>query len=287
MGAALSNGAVRPRVYWNCTRSVVASSQTTLQESVLESQSEDVLKDFNDRLDKNTAGFEGSDSYRYQMDADFHGDASANSLWGGEVNAQLAVRGGTDSNRKSFSEAAFKSVTSQVRTASESFTQKTYSEGQVIQNMERVLNQQDFEVVNNTDRTRITEFYQRLEPYYGLLVLKDVQVAYGDGSGANISPQRLSSLPRMLAEKLASEDEARHIIPYIKGELAAIADERGRETSIFASDEGLELKNNPSATFEIQLPDGQTQTIFVRGLLIKAAKNWLSPTTQMLPVDLQ
>jgi hypothetical protein len=119
----------------------VSSSQTTLQESILESQHDDVMRDFNDRLDKQTEGFEGSDSYRYQMDADFHGEASANSLWGGEVNAQLAVRGGTDSNRKSFAEAAFKSVTSQVRTASESITQKTYSEGQTISNLDRVIDQ--------------------------------------------------------------------------------------------------------------------------------------------------
>src|SRR5262249_18773938 len=135
--------------------------------------------------------------------------------------------------------------------------------------------------------TRITEFYQRLEPYFGLLVLKDVRIAYGDGSGNSPVPQRIAALPRLLAEKLVSEDQANRILAYIKDEPAEIAHERGQASSVFADGSDLELKCNPSATFEIQLPDGQTQSIFVRGLLIKATKDWLSTTTQMLPVDVQ
>jgi hypothetical protein len=270
----------------------VSSSQTTLHESILESQRDDVMRDYNEKMDNHTHGFEGSDTYRYQMDADFHGEASANSLWGGEVNAQLAIRGGTDSNRKSFAEAAFKSVSSQVRTASESITQKAYTAGQTIEHLDRVINQQDFEVVGDRDHTRITEFYQRLEPYCGLLVLKDVRIGYGDGSGTGLAPVSLSALPRLLAEKLVRQEDRARLLGYLRDELAAIADERGQVTTIFVSGAtsdvpAFELKTNPTTTFEIQLPDGQTQSVVVRGLLIKAAKDWLSPTTQMLPVDVQ
>jgi len=59
-----------------------------------------------------------------------------------------------------------------------------------------------------------------------------------------------------------------------------------RRSSILSNSAGMDLKSNPTATFEIQLPDWQTQPIVVRGLLI-TAKDWLSPTTQMLPVDVQ
>jgi hypothetical protein len=268
-----------------------SSTTTTIQESVLESQSDNVLEDYNNKLDNQTNEFEGSDSYKYQMDADFHGDASANSLWGGEVNAKLAVRGSTDSRRKSFAEAAFKSVTSQVRTASESLRQRTYTEGQVIENQERVLSQQDYEVVGSPDRTRITEFYQRLEPYYGLLVLKDVRFAYGDGSGQGLDPIDLSELPAFLEQKLEQQASRTQLLDYLRRELSEVRDENGQAVAVFTNGSGgvpsLEIARNPSATFQIQLSNGETQDIVVRGLLIKSAKDWLSSTAQMLPVDVQ
>lgn len=266
----------------------VSAAQTTLIQTVLESQNEEVVRDFNDRVDKETQQSDGFETYRYQMDADFQGEASATSLWGGEVNAQLGVSGGTDSSRKSFADAAFKSVTSQVRTVSESFEQKAYSVGETIENLERVINKQEFSLEGDPEITRTFSFHQRLEPYYALLVLKDVRIAYGDGSGTRPVPVALSALPGLLEEKLASQDDQAQLLEYLRTELSAIADQRGQATTIFASaapgDLIFDLKPNPTATFEIQLPDGQTQAIVVRGLLIKGDKEVLYQTTNVFPV---
>jgi hypothetical protein len=264
-----------------------SSAQTTLQQTVLEGQNDDVTKDYNDRLDNETQRNEGSEKYRYQMNADFHGDASATSAWGGEVNAQLGVRGGTDSSRESFAEKAFNSVSSQVKTVSQSFKQKIYSQGQTIENKDNVLNQQGFTITGHANLTRTFSFHQRLEPYYALLVLKDVRIAYGDGSGNGLVPKDLTTLPQLLEKLLVDGESRTKLMAYLKAELSEIADQRGQATTVFAETGGalpFSLKPNPSTTFEILLPNGQTQSIVVRGLVIKAVKDWQYPTTQVFPV---
>jgi hypothetical protein len=79
--------------------------------------------------------------------------------------------------------------------------------------------------------------------------LKNVQVAYGDGSGTSLAPLSLSALPALLEEKLVHEEDRSTLRGYLKDELAAIADERGQATTIFSSgassEAALELKANP------------------------------------------
>jgi hypothetical protein len=258
----------------------IDSSQTQVRQSVLESQDASVVKNFNEQMDNRADAFQGSESYRYQMNADFHGDASANSLWGGEVNASLGVRGSTDSQRSSLAESAFQTISSQVTDSTRRLNQRTYESAAAIEHRERVLKQETITLKNPTNAMRSFKFFQQLQPTYALLVLKDIRVAYGDGSGAGPVTVKLPALPALLDEKLLP-DQRDQLLQFLHGELTAIEDQDGTSHSVLspaADAVRLELESNPKAIFQVQLPSGATQDIVVRGLLIKAAKEWLAPT---------
>jgi hypothetical protein len=257
----------------------VASSSSSLTKSLLESQDSNVVKNFYEQMDKQTSASAGSESYRYQLNANFHGDASANSLWGGEVNAALNVQGGTDTLRSGVAEAAFGSIRSQVDASKREINQRTYESTEQIQHMERVVRQETFEEVNRTDRVRRYEFYEQLQPYLTFLILKNVRLAYADGS----DPPKivgLRDMPRLLADVLVADDQQTQIAGYIEGELSAVSDYEGRSRSLIAdgsASPGLTLNRDQTTSYAIQKPDGTVQNLSVRGV-INATKSWLTPT---------
>lgn len=260
----------------------VDATSSQRRRSVLDSQDGETVKHFNEQMDNRTDEFRGSEAYRYQMNADFHGDASANSLWGGEVNAQLGVRGSTDSHRDNLAESAFKTISSQVTEATRQLSQRTYDSAEQIEHRERVVKQESTTLKNPTSDVRVFRFYQQLQPTYVLLVLKNVRVAYGDGSGAGLATAKLPALG-LLEEKLHPESREQ-VLAFLRGELTAIQDHEGTVRSVLADVELLHLDNNPQAAFQLQLPDGTTQDIVTRGLLIKASKEWPAATDTIVCV---
>ncbi|MFB9949099.1 hypothetical protein ACFFP0_09590 [Rhizobium puerariae] len=248
-----------------------------LRQSILESQDAGVVKNFNEQMDNRTDASESRDAYRYQMNADFHGDASANSLWGGEVNASLGVSGSTDSRRSSIAQSAFETISSQVTESTRQLNQRTYDSAESIEHRERVLKQESITLTNTSEQMRSFEFYQQLQPTYALLVLKDIRVAYGDGSGAGLTEAKLPALRNLLDDKLLPEHRDQ-LLGFIAGELKEVEDYEGAVVSILASGDPPSLQRNPTALFKIQLPSGETQEIAVRGQVIKGVKDWMKPT---------
>jgi hypothetical protein len=266
----------------------VDSSQTTLRQSLLDSQDSSVVNNFNKQMDKRSEQEEGSDKYKYHLNADFHGEASANSLWGGEVDANLHVEGGSDSLRSKLAESAFESIGSQVTEATQQLKQRTYESAAAIEHMERVLKQEEIILKNPTDRLRVFEFYQQLQPYITLLVLKDVRVAYADGTAAPKTVQ-MSRLPQLLVESLADSDQQENLISFIGNELSAVEDQDGQVRSLLQDEmvhaETVTLVPNPTSVYIVQHPNGDVQKIATKGLIIKAARDWLTPTLTMIAVE--
>ena len=255
------------------------TTKTTLNQSLLESQDTSVVSKFYDKLDKNSSSSKDSEAYKYQLDANFHGDASATSVWGGEVNASLAVKGGTDTLRAGFSEAAFKSIQSQVDDAKRGTEQKTFNSEDEISHEVNVLKQDIFEERNDSDKMRVYEFFEQLQSYVTLLVLRHINVGYSDGTDR---PQivELRALPSLLSEKLVDADQQKQLMSYIKGELSSVSDNAGQPRSLIdvsnpSSD--VVLAGNLTSTYQIQKVDGTVQSISVAGI-ITADKVWVVPT---------
>lgn len=266
----------------------IDSSKTTLHESMLDSQDSSVVNNFNQQMDKKTEKLEGSEKYRYHLKADAHAAASATSFWGGEVNASLNVQGGSDSLRSNFSESTFESIKSQVTEAKQQVRQRTYGSTTEIQHIERVLKQEEIVLKNPTDRLLVFEFFQQLQPYITLLVLKNVRIAYADGIGA-LHIVKLSQLTDLINDKLANDDERRKLAQFVRGELSIIADQDGQVRSLIQDESqssgSIVLVPNPTSTFLVKHANGDVQTISTSGLIIKSVKDWLEPTLTMVAVE--
>lgn len=266
----------------------IDSSTTTLHESILDSQDSRVVNNFNQQMDKKTEQAGGSEKYRYHLNADAHADASASSLWGGEVNASLNVQGGSDALRSNFADSAFESIGSQVTEAKQQLRQRTYGSTAEIQHVERVLKQEEIILKNHTDRKRIFEFYQQLQPYITLLVLKNVRIAYADGIGS-LRMINMAQLTELVNDKLVDDDERKKLTQFVKNELSMVSDQAGQIRSLIEHDSrssgSVVLIPNPTSTFLVKHANGDEQTITTSGLIIKAAKDWIEPTLTMIAVE--
>src|SRR5262249_2484031 len=187
------------------------STQERLSQSLLSSQDTSVLTNFYDKVDKNLATTEDSERYRYQLNAAFHGEAQATSVWGGEVDATLDVHGGTDTLRTGLSQATFSAISKQVEEAKRGTEQRTYNSEVEIQNTVKVLKKEIFQEVNSSDHVRVYEFYEQLQPYLTLLSLRRARIGFSDGT----APPQVVELPALetLLRKVLDDPEQRTRLP--------------------------------------------------------------------------
>jgi|GEM_PF-5051209 len=263
----------------------VSVQRSSVTQSILQSQDSSVVDNFNEQLNQTTQSEEGSEGYKYNLSADAHGEASANSVWGGEVSASLDASGGSDSLRSKFAESAFSAISKQVTESTRQISQRTYSSESSIENKERVLNQQELEISNDTDRLRVFEFYQQMQNFVALLVLKNIKLGYTDGlTGLKIVP--LSSAKKIINDVLAREETKTRIINYIKNELSNITDWNDTSKSLLAEasevNGGIQLLRDQSPTYSVKIPNGENQIIQTEGYVIKAVKKWTIPTYSMI-----
>jgi hypothetical protein len=264
------------------TVGTVASAQ---QQSLITSQSDATVTDFYNQLQNNSQQSGASDQYNYGLDASFHGDASATGLTGGEVNANLSAKGGSDDVRNAFAKAAVNTLSDQVnksttaiqtttQNASDSFTKTDYSLSESIQTIDNSKS----EVAQNFT------FWREAEPYLTLLVLTGERVAYVDQSGADI--EDMPSLDALLQRRIGADSDRAAIRGLIVGELSSIADYNGVPRTIIRALPQATGATGPAAvavdtgltsTYDIRQPDGSTQSVAVTGI-IKSAKTGTVPT---------
>jgi hypothetical protein len=260
---------------------VTETTDTTrerLSQSVLSSQEATVMSNFYDKLDNTLASTEDSERYRYQLNAHAHGEAEANSLWGGEVDATLDVQGGTDTVRTGLSQAAFKSISRQVEESKRQTEQRTYNSEAEILSTVKVLKKEIFEETNTSDRVRVYEFYEQLQPYITLLSLRRVRMGFSDGTDRP-KVVELPALEGLLREILQDSQLQKALPDFVRGELTHVTDHTGTVGSVISESatSTLVMKPNLTSTFQVPRPDGTVQNVTVQGV-ITAARSWIEPT---------
>jgi len=265
------------------------SRSDRLHSSLLESQDEAVVNNFNKQMDQKAEKDASSDRYRYQMTAQAHGEANYTFL-GGEVNVEAAVRGGSDEVRERLAQSTFETIESQVTEPARQISQRTVDSAADIEHKERVPKQEEIVLKNRTERKRDFEFYQQLQPYITLLVLTDVRVACLDGAeGPKIAP--LSGLAHLLDGVIADDAQKQKILRYVAAELAAVRDHESQAHPVIkpvspAASGVLERAPTAAPAFTVQLENGATQQIVTKGLMIKAVKDdWIKPTMTLIAVE--
>jgi hypothetical protein len=258
----------------------VESTSSTVKTSLLDQQDSSTVQNFNDRVDKSTSEKEGSESYKYHLQADAHGDAKATGFWGGEVNASLSAQGGTDTLRRDFGQSVFKAVSTQVTESKQQQVARTFSSADQIEHRERVLNIMEFTQQNPTGQIINVGFFNIVQSFAGLMVLSSVRIAYSDGFNPRVV--ELSELPRLLDDVLAPGQPKEKIISFIVGELSNIVDANNHKQSILNGNGGAPSLNAGMTTvFPFVAPDGTTQNMTVPGI-VKSVKTWMNPTRNMI-----
>jgi BMFP domain-containing protein YqiC len=262
---------------------ITTHAATAAQQNLLESQSRDVVTDFYKKLDRSRQSEASSDSYQYRLNAMFHGDAAAHGFWGGEVNADLAVEGGSDEQRQRTARQAFESIGQQARESTHTVDQRVTSQEDSQSITQDVLSRETFEISNTTLSTRNIEFMQLMQPYVTLLVLKNVKAAYTDGTRR---PEifALGELDARLRRVLADEARTGPILAYIRGELARVQASSGEMRAIIdPSSPTLAVDGRVRTSFTF--PDVEpAQTLELFGI-VKAAKEWRQPTFRTRAID--
>lgn len=262
---------------------IVRKATSSLRQNLIQSQDTTTVKDFKKRMDRQQEVGSESESYRYFMDAMFHGDAEANSLWGGEVNAQLAVSGGSDDVRDRFSKSAFDTVSQQVSDSTHEVNYKYTDQNTANQMQSSVLSKREVTFDNSdSDRSKTTQLFEALEPYCSLMTLKNIEICYFDGINQTTLP--MDRLPANAANWFVNPAQADAILAYIKRELLAIADVGGQGLNFLdpANPDSLRINRGLRSNFVIE--DAEGQIVSTRGI-IKSAKETKQTTYGVIPVD--
>jgi hypothetical protein len=250
----------------------------TIKQSLLDSQDSLVVTDFYNNLDKSTSESGENEQYKYQLNASAHGDASATGVWGGEVNAQLHAAGDTDTRRHVLSEATFDSIRKQVDESKRNTVQKTYNSESEITVSVHVLKKEIFQETNASDRVRVYQFFEQLEPYVTLLALQNVRIAFSSDATQPPRIVELGQIGRLLGDALVDPALQRQVADYVRGELSQISNYRGEAGSLLVDNPSqLVVNTHLNSHYDIPIPDGATQSVSVRGY-IKADRSWVKPT---------
>ena len=261
---------------------IVTQASTIAKQNLLESHSGEAVTDFYKKMDRASQSEASSESYQYRLNALFHGDAQAHGLWGGEVNAKLAVNGGSDEQRERLAKQAFDTVATQTRESAQTVNRRLVDTQDASSITQNVYSKESFENSNDTDHVRQIEFMELIQPFLTLLVLKNIKAAYCDGTRA---PEvfALAELPQRLPRLLADPADVDRLLGYVKSELSRIRDSSGEMRAIVAPGT-LEVDGRVKTQFALPSAGGD-QTIDVWGI-VKAARDWLQPTDQVRAIQL-
>jgi Hemopexin len=275
---------------------VTETSTTAIHQTLMQSQDEMVEHNFYEQMKTQNEQSGSRERYDYHLDASFHGDASASSPWGGEVNANLKAQGGTNDVRNSFSEAAFGTLQSQLNTTARQVKQQVFSSDQQYQRTEHTMRMEEETIDNTTsDRLLIYEYHQQRQSYLTLLILRQEQIAFSDGL-SSLEKVEMSQMDSLLSKYIPRQQDRDEVRQLIIGELMTIDDYQGtpravlKEISLTTHSTGRQdikvYQFDPTlkSTYAITNPDGSEQVIVVNGL-VRGDHLWKVPTYTMIPIE--
>jgi Hemopexin len=218
---------------------VVTKNSQTIDESsstnILESSSQKVANNFSDSIRTDESGSESHDNYDYGMNASFHGEAHATGITGGEVNADLHVKGATQDVRRSFANAVGTQLDKLEATTHEEHAQQVSvkdASSHVDTHTETGFKQ----VIDNSDNPEPLDFvlFQLTQEYVLVLSLVEAQVVFrnGDDRQARAVPIRdMETLFDTCITDPAVRAQAAHAVVTT---LTSIVDQTGSTRSLLA-----------------------------------------------------
>ena len=273
------------------TQSVSSSTSITDTTTAMESQDEQVAKDFNQRVSNASQRSGSQDSSAYDFHGSFHGDASVG-LGSGEANAKVDAEGGANSSRRDFSNAVQNAMDQQIthtadarrQNVSEQASSNTQTTSTQVVSTDKVTNP-------NPTKGVTAIWYQMVEEFTSFLTLDNVDIVYLNAPvipagittmfrialSQNLTKQErvpLHDLDRLLSE-VADPARSSSIREAIKGQLENIYNYQNHPTSIIEpGTDSLRMKENLQSDYVVKDGSGNPlTTMHVDGLLMKVFKN--------------
>ncbi|KLL12498.1 hypothetical protein FrCorBMG51_04295 [Protofrankia coriariae] len=265
--------------FYVVTKKTQATNES-MSTNILESSSQQVVNNFSDSLRTDTSSSESHDNYDYGMDASFHGEAQATGLTGGEVNADLHVKGATHDVRTSFARAVGDQVNKARQDSHERHSQQVSTQDSSYQvNVETETGFK--QVVDNTQNPDAINFvlYQLTQEYILVLSLVDAELVFRNGddrAAASVSIRDMGKLlDNCVADAAARADVARAVVVT----LTSVTDATGATRSLLAAGvtpdapAGAAVDRSVRTSFTVKNSEGNpVRNIDVDGIIISVER---------------
>jgi hypothetical protein len=262
-------------------REYLQRSSTT--KSVLESTDTQAVNDLASHVQNNQSEEGSAEQYQYAMTADFHGDAEADSLWGGEVNAHLGVQGGTNDLRSAFARSVEQGISQQVRNSTATVNQQKADESLANEESGRSKETSSHTAgAMDKDSTIVVDFYQIMQRYLTVLVLEHASLAYIDAATEDAA--ELFDMDRLLDTHVVEASRA-PVRNYIVGELSKVNGLGADPLSVIRTSttgDTYSWDNTVTSTIPVVTPDGTQEAVTVRGVA-ESTQTRTVGTDQMRP----
>jgi len=263
---------------------VVETTNSKSTDTVLASTDQATVRNLQDEIRSHDESSGATDSHRYSFDASFHGEVEAKGVWGGEASANAHAQGGSDNVHEAFGQAVDTSIAKQVTNSARNLRQSVTTTELSAERKTRVLREEVKEIDNSgNDQVVSTAFYQLMDRYLTLLVLRNVDLVFADGVG----PQQVANvadLDDLLAAHLPDEDARQKVRSLLVENVTTVRDASGAERSMLQPGTGsgpLQVDTAIRSTHEVVRPDGTNQAVTVPGIIIHA-KEQLAPSTAII-----
>lgn len=259
---------------------IVTTSSTTTDQSktstVMETNDKAVVEAFNAHVANASSTAESKDKSDYQMNANFHGDATVG-FGEGEANATVNVVGGSNGVRRDFSNAVANSLDNQIQQTSALRNQKVSA---VKENSStaytRTESAESRQKNPNLTRAATFAWFPIMAQFHSFLSLVDVQLAF-----RNTDPKKDRQVPLHEADSILGDvldpSKVSVVRDAIKSALQSFRDfdEQVRniveEVPAGPNKSMLRLAKNLQTTYALQNAHGEpVRNIPIRGVLINA-----------------
>jgi hypothetical protein len=266
------------------------STTETSATNILESSSAQAVTSFSTALSEESSQSGSQEKYDYGMDASFHGEAHATSLWGGEVDASLHVQGGSQDVRSAFAHAVNTQIGAQAAKTKESHKQQVSAEAS-----DHVLNVQTetgFKKIiqNMSDRPANYVMFQLTQEYIVVLSLLDAEIAFHNGNGRQAKVAAIRDMNALLESCLLDTDLRSKVVSAIMAATSSVIDVAGQTRSLLTSDATAaapRVDRTLTSTYELKNSAGQlSRTIEMPGIIMSIDRPVvLTPNTAVASLE--
>ncbi|WIM97888.1 hemopexin repeat-containing protein [Actinoplanes oblitus] len=260
---------------------------TKTSSNVLESNSQQVVDNFADQVRRDDAEQRSRDDYDYGTDASFHGEAEATGLTGGEVDADLHVRGQTHDVRSSFAKAVGRQIDRAKQESQERHTQQVRME-----ESDKSINQQTEigfrQVVDNASSAESLNFvlFQLTQEYILVLSLVDAQLVFRNGDDRATVAAPIRDMRRLLDSVVEDPGVRADVARAVTAALTAVTDATTDTERSLLNAAGTAVDPKVRTTFQVTDTEGRpVRAIAVDGIVVGVDRPVvLTPNTAIAPI---